>query len=432
MAYDVAIVGSGFSGCMVLANMVRLATHPMRVALIDASGHAPLGPAYSTMRSEHLLNVPAERMGAFADDPGAFYVWLRTRSESLGPTDFAPRMLYGEYLRRVFENALSEAKTKNISVTQINASVTDIIPGAPFTLKTDKESLMANAVVLCPGNYFSGFAAPSARYITNVWAFAPLPAQTDLPIILIGTGLTAVDVLASLSREGWTGNILALSRHGKFPMPHCEIPTPDWPKEAWDALQTPLRLSQLMQVIRQQIRLAAAQNVPWQKVMDSLRPGTSRLWQALPVSDQKRVFSRYISLWNIYRHRMPVAAERMIDAIQKRSQLRVQTGKVLSVEERVDCIAVRVAERGQGAMLKGALVFDCTGPRQTLPPLLKNLVEAGRALYHPSGVGLVVDEAMRVSDHLYAIGSVAVGTLLESTAVPNLREQALMVAKSLI
>jgi len=422
---------------MVLANLIRETKRPLRIAIIDPSPHAPLGVAYSTPCPEHLLNVPADRMGAFADNPKGFFEWLQSGNSPIGPNDFAPRMLYGEYLRGIFEEALRQAEKKNISVTRISAEVRDVTPGTPLQLKTSTgETLAAASIVLCTGNYFSAFAPPGRRHITDVWHFdaAALAqeAPPGLPVVLIGTGLTAVDVLCSLEQSGWQGNIIAVSRHGTFPRPHLETKAPEWPQDAWNATRASLHLSQLFRAIRQQVKVAAAQQVPWQKVFDSLRPHTSRLWQSLPVADQRRVFARYMTLWNIHRHRMPAGAERMINAMKQEGRLTLQSGRVVKVEEQDACVIVRYRSGTQETTLRAALAFDCTGPRtQQLPPLVQRLVEHGLVARAANGVGLALDAQMKASPSIYAIGSMAVGMLLESTAVPTLREQAQAVAAAL-
>ena len=65
----VAIVGGGFSGTILAAQLAR---RGISSVLIDGSGRAGQGVAYSTTEPAHLLNVRAEGMSAWADDPEHF------------------------------------------------------------------------------------------------------------------------------------------------------------------------------------------------------------------------------------------------------------------------------------------------------------------------------------------------------------------------
>jgi uncharacterized NAD(P)/FAD-binding protein YdhS len=64
--------------------------------------------------------------------------------------------------------------------------------------------------------------------------------------------------------------------------------------------------------------------------------------------------------------------------------------------------------------------------------LLSGLVNDGIVTAHHTGLGLVADEHHQVADGLYAMGSLLVGQLWESIAVPELREQAAVVARSVL
>src|ERR1700677_517923 len=107
-AYDIAIVGGGFSGTLVAYQLVQ-ARKDLRIALIERSKGAGRGVAYGTTDPKHLLNVQADKMGAFPDDIGHFYRWLQAHPQNveaagiteLRPDAFVPRLLFGDYIQHL-------------------------------------------------------------------------------------------------------------------------------------------------------------------------------------------------------------------------------------------------------------------------------------------------------------------------------------------
>jgi uncharacterized NAD(P)/FAD-binding protein YdhS len=77
----IGIVGAGLSGRLLALNLLRLASpgRGARVVMFDRGDEPYMGPAYSNASDRLLLNVPACRMGAYADDPEHFLRWLRDR-----------------------------------------------------------------------------------------------------------------------------------------------------------------------------------------------------------------------------------------------------------------------------------------------------------------------------------------------------------------
>ena len=73
------------------------ADKPVEINLVDRREKFGRGVAYSTAQDFHLLNVPANKMGAFPDRLEHFHEWLAAKGYDFFPNDFAPRWLYGEY-----------------------------------------------------------------------------------------------------------------------------------------------------------------------------------------------------------------------------------------------------------------------------------------------------------------------------------------------
>lgn len=86
----IGIIGSGFSGTLVLANLVARSKTPLHIDLFEQDSTQATGIAYSTDEVKHLLNVPAAKMGAFPDKPDDFYNWLQTESGKEAASNIIP------------------------------------------------------------------------------------------------------------------------------------------------------------------------------------------------------------------------------------------------------------------------------------------------------------------------------------------------------
>src|SRR5579871_4254342 len=114
---DVVVVGGGFSGCAVAANLERSASQISSLALFEPD-ELGRGAAYGTRHREHLLNTRASQMSLYADEPDHFVHWLGSRG---GPDDFVPRRLYGEYVGEIARDVFERRR-----FGQVRARVTSV------------------------------------------------------------------------------------------------------------------------------------------------------------------------------------------------------------------------------------------------------------------------------------------------------------------
>ena len=232
----VAIIGGGFCGTLTAVNLARLSTGALRVVLVNRQYPPGRGIAYGTRRPEHLLNVVARNMSAFPDRPSHFVDWLRNRAEfaDLALADlreqFVPRRVYGDYLQDLlFWHAQPLAGQSPVHIDVTDDEVLDIVPalrGARVVLKSG-ESLEADRVLLATGNLAPHEISPPGSvywhraYCRNPWRgwYEKLPDSRD-DVLLVGTGLTMIDVFLTLQTLEWVGTIHAISRTGLLPLPH--------------------------------------------------------------------------------------------------------------------------------------------------------------------------------------------------------------------
>src|SRR3982750_74591 len=112
----VAIIGGGFSGTIVAAQLAR---RGIPSALIEGSGRVGKGVAYSTTEPTHLLNVRAEGMSAWAAEPDHFAE--RFEAEGGHRRGFAQRLYFARYLADILEEAVRSGKVEIVKGTAESA-----------------------------------------------------------------------------------------------------------------------------------------------------------------------------------------------------------------------------------------------------------------------------------------------------------------------
>lgn len=426
-ADPVAIVGGGFSGTMVAANLARKGIDSV---LIEGAGRAGQGVAYSTCEPAHVLNVRAEVMSAWADDLEHFVRVAETEGNSR--RDFVERRQFGRYLRGLLDDALASGKVR-LAETQATSAEPD---GEGWAVSlASGDAIKASGLVLAIGNQPPEplpFARESSRAINNPWGAEALAAVEDLAatnedVLLVGTGLTMVDAVLSLDANGHRGRIVGLSRRGLIPRGHTDF-TPA-PVDEAEVPQGNLR------VLWRWLRRRGAE-VGWRAAVDSLRPHSQRLWQSLPAGEQRRFARHARPWWDVHRHRIaPEVAQRLHEMVAE-ERLEIVAGRIQSVEEDGAGLVVTYRRRGRSKIEQGrfAYLINCTGPlgtvSRTRDPMLKRMLDEGLARPDQLGIALDVDDRSRVAGarNAWAMGPLTKGRYWEITAVPDIRGQAAAVA----
>jgi uncharacterized NAD(P)/FAD-binding protein YdhS len=422
---DIAVVGAGASGTLQALHLKRAGAD---VTLIERGERPGRGVAYGTKRPEHLLNVPARRMSAFADDPGHFSRWF---ADHHGGTEesYAPRMIYGDYLAEL----LGEA-----GIEPVRGEAADVAGGA--LVLADGRSIAADSVVLAPGNFRPATprgidpAGLGDAWVEDPWAGGLDGLASGDVVFLLGTGLTAVDVALTLDATGFRGRIVALSRRGLAPRVHGL-------REPMVAAREDLVPTCLAMLQRVRTRTG---EVGWRSAVQELRTVTQWLWEEADMKERRRFLRHLRPWWDVHRHKLAPAVGATIEAMRAGARLAVAGGRLVSATLVEGGAEVSFRMRGSGAVesLRVKRIVNCTGPEGDIAnvgePLLDALLAAGAIRQDPFRVGIDVDEACRVigadgvvSGSLSAIGPVTRGTFWESVAVPDIRVQAAAVAARL-
>jgi uncharacterized NAD(P)/FAD-binding protein YdhS len=422
----VLVVGGGAGGSLVGLAVLRAATRdrPVHVVLVEP-GRLGRGLAYGTTDAADLLNVPAGRMSAHADRPDDFVRWSGRPAAA-----FLPRRVFGEYL----EDELRAARSSGATWEQVRDRVVDI-DGCRVRTQGGAH-LTGDAVVLAAGYLprpavWGDLCLPGLH--PDPWAVGAPP--TDRSAVVIGTGLTGVDAALSLIRRG-SPRVVLVSRHGWLPAPHPAAPLvgpADLPDES------DVSLAALASWVRGQSECHDVR-----AVVDALRPMTTRLWRALPDADKHAFLARHRRWWDVHRHRVPPETWAVLTQHRRSGRIRVVRGELSGVATTADRLLLELTRRGRVRHLPAALVVDATGPGRDVrvaaerSPLWRSLLDSGTIVPDRFRLGVRTDDQGRVvSAHgsvgdLWTLGTLRGGELWETTAIPELRGQAAVLARSLV
>ncbi len=443
----VAVVGGGASGTLAAAHLIRSAAArhcPLRIVLIDRHGRHGLGRAYGTTHPDHLLNAPAAQMSALAGDPDHLTRW--TCGAGIAGAGFLPRHAYGRYLRDTLSDAERRAQPL-CRVTQVTSDAVAIrhnARGRPLRLLLADGCIDVDIVILAIGNLAPALpfpAPPGPRFIADPWAPGALDNVGDgSPVIVVGTGLTMLDVaIAATSGNRYTA-VHAVSRHGLLPRVHRGPAAAG--SDIWlPALSGagPVRLAELMWQVR---ACLATRRGCWPEVIDALRPHAPGLWQRMPARD-KRLFLRHVArYWEVHRHRAPPATASRIAELRCTGRLSVHRGSVISAAEQAGRLSVQIGQGGTTAELTAGWLINATGPATDITraadPLLRDLLGRGLARPDPLRLGIdadpagaVLDATGRPSSTIFTLGPPLRGLWYETTAIPEIRDQAAVLARRL-
>ncbi|MGU3359103.1 FAD/NAD(P)-binding protein [Methylobacterium sp. M6A4_1b] len=441
----VAVIGGGFSGMMAAEQLLRTLP-PDRAVVLCERGHAfGLGLAYSTLNPDHLLNLRATQMSADPEHPGAFSDWLM-RAE-LDPTErrglreteagtFASRGLYGRYLSERWARLADAAGDRLVAD---RTAIVDVEP-VPEGFVLHGEGVPPRRVaglVLAMGNLPGPAIAPS-RHRLDPWrpeAFGALDPGRD--VLVAGTGLTMMDSVAALRREGFAGRVVAVSRRGLLPKPHAAVPV------GRRADLTPeIRASarQLFAAVRREVAAAREAGADWRGVIDALRPITDSLWAGLPPAEQARILRHVRPYWDVHRHRTAPPAAEAIAAEIRRGSLVVRAARILAVDDAPDRALVTIRPRGTDGRERIEVqgILDATGfsrLAETDDPLIRNLLARGLVRPGPFGLGIAAGPDGKVAGQpvdapVWAFGPMLRGVVWECIAVPDIRDAARPLARA--
>ncbi|MFC0435073.1 FAD/NAD(P)-binding protein [Kutzneria buriramensis] len=437
----VAVVGMGATGVLTYVHLVdHLLTAGVgagtEIHLVERSSQVGAGVAYGTQSDDHLLNMQAGTMSVFPDRPNDFVDWLGGKRDAAA---YIPRHRFGEYLRARLSEAMSRADAAGISTEVVRCEVRDCY------FDDNEVRLVATAplppydyAVLCVGDLPPTTyqeLRPHPRYVHDPWRAGAAMPPVGARVGVLGSSLTAVDVLLSLRSSGHEGPVTCFTRSRGLPRVQPAVLRPhrlrhvteenllrltddagrklglaevagllrselgslvDWRRATGPRQGDPIAL------LRSDIDDAVHGRAGWYDVLDSTSELTPLVWHHMTDAAKTAFLRRLHSGWSGWRHPIPLVNARRIADLAERGQLRVRP-RVRSVAPNADGgfdIAHQVGDRVGTTTVDHLVNATGTGfnPWLVDSPLVRAMTHAGRLRAHPLG-GVDVDFAtLRVRD----------------------------------
>jgi uncharacterized NAD(P)/FAD-binding protein YdhS len=459
---SVVIIGGGFAGTVTAIKLLDAATDPLSITIVEKRLELGRGLAYSSRDPAHVMNGPAKLFSLYPERPEHFARFLARYGRDWGWRDpqapdylnaYAPRWIYGDYLRAELARALAHAAS-GVTLQHIAAEADDLRSDGHTIVVTlqDGRELRADQAVLALG-VFQGrpdiaidpALRASGSYVENPWYSEPLETlKRNSRVLLIGSGLTMLDVVISLERRGHRGTYLAVSRRGFGVHPRRDA----------SALRDFLAEKPLPRTVLDLLRTARAEfaNTPnsrpdWQSLVMAIRPHVGALWQQASLEERRRFLRHLRPIWETSLHRAPPQSTQLLERGRTEGWFAHRAGRLQSLQSSGNGrIAVEINWRGDIKMSTVSVdtVINCTGPQHIWPlvkdrPLVTNLL--ARGLVRPGPLSFGIDADLRGSvigrdgrqlEMLSALGPALRGVRWESSTINEVLQQAIALADRLL
>jgi uncharacterized NAD(P)/FAD-binding protein YdhS len=455
MRNAIVIVGAGFCGTVLAANLLRRPPPaPTDIVLIERGRAMGRGLAYAAREFPYLLNVPAARLSADSRDPLQFLRFAQRLAPDADGEDFLPRALYGDYLQDVLVQA-ERAAPAHLRLLRIFDEVREVTRrdgDKPLTVKfTDRPAIMADRVILALGNPsppllpWAEAVRDHEAYRHDPWELPKALAAKD-SVLIVGNGLTMADAAFALTQDTNRAPLLhTISRRGLVSLPQTTFRASAVRDDGESLLACADSLRRVLAMTREWAHEAENRGGDWREVVTFVRHLAPALWRRLPQPEQRRFVRHLQAHWDVHRHRLPPQLAARVASLRRSGQLRVNAGRIDSVTAVGKKLQVSWRPRGSGstATLTVDLVVNATGPDYALKrgtvPLLNSLRAADLVSEDALDLGLrtarygaCVDSQGRPSERLYYLGPMLRADHWEATAATELRDHAEGLAAHLV
>ena len=456
----VAVIGGGYTGAAFAIHLSRTSPVRLRIVVVEPADSLGAGLAHASRHPDHRLNGPDAVHILYPGHPNDFGEWLRhtgaveqdPESVTASGAIFARRSDFGAYMAA----QVARHQNENPSGSEI-LHIRDKASGLArdddgYSLRLSRGgSIHVGLCVLATGQEKPGVPLPLQSavdrpdYFGDPWDIEALVRiDPNDPVLILGTGLTAADVIVTLVRLGHQGPIRAISRRGLRPRSQNIFRQM---QSMWDKLERappafverhgPTEsVGTVLRALRRDIDGGASNGVVWFEWFDDLRDAVTVLWPSLP-SHEKARFVRHLKPWyDVHRFRIPPQTEVIVEQTIESGQLQFEAARLAGIDSGADGFIAETIQRSARHPVSsrvGAIV-NCTGPDGRLAssrnPFIAEILREEWIRPGPLGLGIDVDQACRAitrsgrpAADLYILGPPSNPSLGETLTVPFITRQ---------
>lgn len=447
---DVAIVGGGFAGAAVAYHLAHLAPD-LSITVFEPRRFLGGGLAYDDQDPAHRINVPAARMSLIPQDEEHFARWIEATGAGSGDPDvvardgslYPQRRVFGQYVAAHLDPFLANGRIVHVQSSVVSATKN----GRSWTLATASGTRhRARIVVLATTHPAPDVPAAltrlkdDPRLVRDALVPGALAAvEPNARVVIVGTGLTMADVVATLDRNGHRGQITALSRRGLRSRGHAAQASEPY----GDFTEPSPRASGLLKQVRATIRDAAAHGTSWHGVIDAVRAQAQTFWPKLTREEQSRIVRHLRAYWDVHRFRIAPQVEDVIDRRIADRTLRILAASLVSASAASDHIPLTIRRRRTDELetIAADTVVITTGPAHSkvlsTSRYMADLANDGVITADHLGLGIACDAGSRAIDSrglaqsdLFIAGPLARARFGELMGLPQVSAQARNVAEA--
>lgn len=444
----IAIVGGGFSGAA-LAWHLRRKNVTADIVVIEPRADLGRGLAYATPDPAHRINVPATRMILDADDAEHFHRWLidtgylATDPQASLPDGrlFPTRAIFGRYVAeqvRHLKPAVRHLQAKVVSAAATKSGFHIVCDNGETVDATTMVLAICHAPPAVPASLRSLHSHP--RFFPDPWSGNALSSLAPGDrILIVGTGLTMADIVASLERTGHRGEIVAVSRRGLRPQSH----TDNLSVFEGDFTAPPVtQAAALSRRVRRTVIDAAREGLPWQIVLNRVHEQGQPIWQNLSASSRRQFLRHLRPYWDTHRFRIAPQIHETIERRTANGTLDIRAASVRANSTTPHAVTVDLRARHDREWKPETFdaVMLATGPAHAVAadPLLSSMNADGLLQGDALGLGVAVDRSGHAishqdepNPHLFVAGPLARGTFGELMGISDLSAYAGKIAESI-
>jgi uncharacterized NAD(P)/FAD-binding protein YdhS len=422
----ITLVGGGFSAASFAVQLARASAVPLAFTVLEPRPRAGPGLAYAAEDPDHRLNGTLETHGLDPGKPEELAQWcdrhriLERDPEALAPNGrtYLRRSDFGAYLSEAAPAAVAAAGSTWHHAQDLATGLRDDRAGLEVLTRAGS-AFHSDRVVIATGNGGARLPSPLQSLalhpaviadplnVASVAAIAPAAR-----VLVVGSGLTALDTLSTLVRRGHRGPITAISRRGLRPWPQrppgaaesglgavlarIEGEVPAFVREAGPAPT----VRALTRVLRQRIEADGRAGEGWYRAFDDLRDVVWQVWPTLAPAQKVR-FLRWLRPWyDVHRFRAPPQNEAMVAAAEERGLVHFETAQLIRAEAANDGVRITCRSRdGASPVSTYDVIVNCTGLDPSFGardnPFLAALLAQGVIRIDDCGIGFAVDAQCR-------------------------------------